>query len=235
MRAINISNVKARNAQVGFEQKGIKSTINMKRKDGLAYDNVRFLKATLPTSIEMLNKHYGDDLADAIIKSDPEIDLELVGMQLGKVKKVFLDFANGKVAHRVVRQQVHYSVEGEEVDIKKYHTTESNINIDFPLRWTGKFIPKDKAVRMFVFTKKYQIRHINGLTYDFLYDMAKMLDERKCLMLVGAGSKGTGPLVLSTGSTPYRAFLEGRIKDDKYCLLLHLTNLELKDISTHEQ
>lgn len=234
MRAINISNAKTRNAQVGFEQKGTKCTINMQRKDGMAYDNVRFLKATLPTGIETLSKHYGDNLADAIIQSDPEIDLELVGMRLGKVKKVFLDLDNGKVAYRVVRQQVHYSVEGEEVDIKKYHTTESNINIDFPLRWTGKFIPKDKAVRMFVFTKKYQIRHINGLTFDFLYDMAKTLDEKKCLMLVGAGSKGTGPLVLSTGGTPYRAFLEGRIKDDKYCLLLHLTNLELKDISTHE-
>ena len=153
----------------------------------------------------------------------------MVGMRLRKVKKVYLD-NKGKVAYRVIRQQVRYSPDGEEMEVKKFHTTESNINIDFPLRWTGKLIPKDKAVRTFAFIRKFQLKHINGLTFDFLYDMAKMLDEKNCMMLVGAGSKGIGPLVMSTGGTPYRAFLEGRVKDDKYCLLLHLTNLELKSL-----
>lgn len=32
MRAINISNIKARNAQVGFEQKSIKHAFSMRRK-----------------------------------------------------------------------------------------------------------------------------------------------------------------------------------------------------------
>lgn len=230
MRAINISNIKARNAQVGFEQKGVKSAISMRREDGMEYNNARFLKAALATSIEVLYDKYGENLADEIINSDPEIDLEMVGMRLGKVKKVYLD-NKGKVAYRVIRQQVRYSPEGEEMEVKKFHTTESNINIDFPLRWTGKLIPKDKAVRTFAFIRKYQLKHINGLTFDFLYDMAKMLDEKKSMMLVGAGSKGVGPLVMSTGGTPYRAFLEGRVNGDKYCLLLHLTNLELKSLT----
>lgn len=230
MRAINISNIKARNAQVGFEQKGVKSSISMQREDGMGYSNARFLKATPATSIEVLYDKYGENLADEIINSDPEIDLEIVGMRLGKVKKVYLD-NKGKVAYRVIRQQVRYSPEGEEMEVKKFHTTESNINIDFPIRWTGKLIPKDKAVRTFAFIRKYQLKHINGLTFDFLYDMAKMLDEKKSMMLVGAGSKGVGPLVMSTGGTPYRAFLEGRVNGDKYCLLLHLTNLELKSLT----
>ena len=229
MRAINISNIKARNAQVGLEQKGIKPTVTMRREDGIGYTNARFLKATPTTSIEVLYDKFGENLADEIIYGDPEIDLEMVGMRLGKVKKVFLD-NKGKVAYRVLRQQVRYSPEGEEMEVKKFHTTESNVNIDFPLWWTGKLIPKDKAVRTFAFVRKYQLKHINGLTFDFLYDMAKMLDEKNCMMLVGAGSKGIGPLVMSTGGTPYRAFLEGRVKDDKYCLLLHLTNLELKSL-----
>ena len=83
---------------------------------------------------------------------------------------------------------------------------------------------------MFVFTRGYQLRHINGLTFDFLYDMAKKLHDQNCVMLLGGGSKGAGPIVLSTGGTPYRAFIEGRIDGDKYCLILHLTNLELKPI-----
>ena len=47
-------------------------------------------------------------------------------------------------------------------------------------------------------------------------------------MLLGAGPKGNQPLILRRGSVPYRGFLEGRIEGDKYCLLLHLSNLELK-------
>lgn len=232
MRAINISNIKARNAQVGFEQKSIKHAFSMRRKDGMGYTNARFLKGTPATSTEILYDKYGEGLADEIINGDPEIDFELVGMRLGKIKKVFLD-NNGKVAYRVLRQHVRFSPEGEQMEVRKFHTTEPNINIDFPLRWTGKLIPKDKAVRTFVFVRKYQLKHVNGLTFDFLYDMAKMLHEKNCMMLVGAGSKGVGPLVMSTGGTPYRAFLEGRVKDDKYCLLLHLTNLELKSLTNN--
>lgn len=47
MRAINISNDKARNAQVGFEVKKEKSDIVMARPDGMAYENARFLKSTI--------------------------------------------------------------------------------------------------------------------------------------------------------------------------------------------
>ncbi len=81
---------------------------------------------------------------------------------------------------------------------------------------------------MFVFSKKYQIKHINGLTYDFLFEMARQLDEKRSVMLIGGGPKGVAPLVLANGGTFYRAFLEGRVEGEKYCLIIHLTNLELK-------
>ena len=48
------------------------------------------------------------------------------------------------------------------------------------------------------------------------------------VMLVGGGEKGNSPLVMTNNGTPYRGFLEGRINGDSFCLLLHLTNLELK-------
>ena len=73
-----------------------------------------------------------------------------------------------------------------------------------------------------------QLSHINGLTYDFLFSMAKELHDKDALLLLGAGPKSNQPLVLRRGTTPYRGFLEGRIEGDKYCLLLHLSNLELK-------
>ena len=83
---------------------------------------------------------------------------------------------------------------------------------------------------MFMFKKSYQVQHVNGLTFDFLYDMAKKLHEANAMMLLGAGAKGVEPLVMANGGTPYRAFLEGRVEGDRYALILRLTNLELKEI-----
>ena len=54
-------------------------------------------------------------------------------------------------------------------------------------------------------------------------------------MLLGAGPKGNQPLILRRGSVPYRGFLEGRTQGDKYCLLLHLSNLELKPPETAQE
>lgn len=229
MRTINISNSKARNAQVGFELQPAKPSVSYVRCDGKKHSNIRLLKSTARCTVTGLTSRLGEDLTDELIASDPEIDIERVGMILQGVKRVFLS-DNGSVACQVKREQVFYTPEGIEKESHPYHTPSANINTDRPLRWTGKLIPKTKAARMFVFVRKYQLRHINGLTYDFLFDMARQLEEQNCLMLIGAGEKGIAPLVIAGGGTPYRAFLEGRTDGDKYCLILHLTNLELKPI-----
>jgi hypothetical protein len=58
--------------------------------------------------------------------------------------------------------------------------------------------------------------------------MAKELEDTLSLMLLGAGPKGSQPLVLTRGGQQFRGFLEGRTQGDKYCLILHLSNMELK-------
>lgn len=231
MRAINLSNDKSRNAQVGFEMKREKSDIVMVCRDGRDYANARFLKSTIETELQPLIGRAGsvEAFVDQLITGDPEIDFEHVGMCLSSVRKIFISNENNIVC-RANREEVVFAPDGAEKDVHPYADVESNINTDVPLRWTGKLIPIEKVVRMFVFSRKYQIKHINGLTYDFLYDMAKQLADKRSVMLLGAGSKGAGPIVLNNGGTPYRAFLEGRIEGDKYCLIIHLTNLELKTI-----
>jgi hypothetical protein len=47
-------------------------------------------------------------------------------------------------------------------------------------------------------------------------------------LLIRGGEKGNEPLVMNRGGKPYNAFLEGRVKGDAYCLILHLSNMELK-------
>ena len=73
-----------------------------------------------------------------------------------------------------------------------------------------------------------QLMHINGLTYDFLFGMAKDLEDQQSMMLLGGGAKANEPLILRRGNSPFRGFLEGRTQGDKYCLILHLSNLELR-------
>ena len=102
------------------------------------------------------------------------------------------------------------------------------MNSEIPLRWTGKFIKKDDAINRFVFTNKKQLVHVNGLTFDFLFEMAKELQKKDSLLLIRGGEKGADPVVMNRGGKPYNAFLEGRVKGESYCLILHLSNMELK-------
>ena len=93
-------------------------------------------------------------------------------------------------------------------------------------------MPRAKVYNKLVFDKKYQLKHVNGLTYDFLFEMAKELSDKDSLMMLGGGKSGKEPLVMNDGGKPYRAFLEGRVKGEKYCLILHLTDQELKPLPT---
>ncbi len=233
MRKINISNSKKRDALLGFEAKTSKSTIKQVLKDGGDKRNIKVLKSTLKTDINTLKKEYEDleELSQAIINTDIECDIETTGMIIGSTNKIYADKDN-KIVFNVNLIEVKKDPKAQEISREPLVQKDANISLDsLPVKWSGKAIPKVTAIKKFVFAKHYQIRHVNGLTYDFLYDMAKELDEKNSMMFVGAGIKGNEPLVITSGGTSYRGFLEGRIQDDKYMLILHLTNLELKEFT----
>jgi len=231
MRSINIANEKNRDARVSFEGHRYQSDINYVLDDGTPRKTVKILKSTLNESLPALQDQFDSmtDLADAIVESDPEVNLEVTGMMLDNTKKLFISKDN-KIIYGVDLFEVSRSPDGSEKDRKFYERQQANVNTEIPIRCTGKRIPKDKAIKMFVFSRKYQVKHVNGLTYDFLFDIAKSLHDDNALMLIGGGPKGNEPLVLYQGGMPYRAFFEGRVKGDKYCLILHLTQLELKEV-----
>jgi hypothetical protein len=198
--------------------------------DGSERTNVKFVKTTVTAAA--LAKTYGDLNAagKAFIEGDPETDREVVGKLIGKTRKLYVD-SEGGIAYRVNLVQALYKSDGTERERRDLAKSPANIAAEIPLQWTGKQFPKTEAIRKFVFTKNYQIRHTNGLSYDFLYGMAKQLAESKTLRFVGAGKKGNEPIILSAGGDPYRGFLEGRVEGDTYLLTLHLTNMELKPIA----
>lgn len=231
MGEINIANPKGRDAVVALESVASAEPVRWIDDTGRQANSSRFVKATLDHNLDALLCQHGDlqSVGDAILRGDPEIDLNNTGRRLKDTARVFVD-KHGGIVRNVRFLEIIKNPDGTERERRPRQLAEQTVSSDSPLKWTGVFIPKREAVRKFVFSGKAQLQHVNGLTYDFLFAMARDLEQRSCLMLLGSGPKGNMPLVLRRGGTPYRGFLEGRTDGDKYCLLLHFSNLELKPL-----
>ena len=168
-----------------------------------------------------------DNIGEALVEGDPEIDIETYGRFLTDTSRAFTN-PDGEIVHHLSRWEVIYGPDGEEKKRRPLEVEEPNVAGEVPLSWSGKMMKKSEACRKFVFSGKMQIQHINGLTYDFLYHMAKELHDSKSLMLLGGGAKGNKPLIFRRGGLSYRGFLEGRIEENRYALILHLSNMELR-------
>jgi hypothetical protein len=201
-------------------------------EDGRVVKTAKFIKAPLSKTYASLHSRCNDDqeLARLLMESDPEIDFEAAGRQTGPTDRVLLN-SHGKVLYTAAILEVVLDENGYERERREPVDTPANIDSKIPLLWTGKMFKRSDAVRRFVFTRNYQIRHIDGLTYDFLFAMARELDQADSLVLLGAGPQGKEPIILERNGLPYRGFLEGSVDGDKYLLVLHLSHLELLGIS----
>lgn len=190
----------------------------------------RLIKATEATSLEALIRKHGslDAVSAALIAGDPEIDLEQVGRRLRGASRVHLR-QDGSVLYAARVMQVVYGPDGTEKSRQDFSDVPATVGEEASaLPWTGRLLPADEVIHKFVLAKSFQIRHVNGLTYDFLHGIAKQLHDTGKLLFIGAGPKGQGPLIFTLNGTPYRGFLEGRVDGEGYLLVLHCSNLELK-------
>ncbi len=228
MRKINLSNEAARNATVVIE--GVRTTPTP--RSGLPGKKValrRYVAASETGLHAPLVAAHGDKLAQVLIDSDPEIDMEIIGREIGDTQKVYLS-GTGEVLHASpALVEVIYGTDGSERERKPFESLSANANeAESPIRWTKLRMKRSEVITRFVFRRTIQIKHVDGLSFDFLYAMAKELDEKDEVARLGAGPKGRDPLIFQENGTRYQAFLEGRIDGARYKLLLHLSNLELK-------
>lgn len=232
-RLIHIADSKGRDANVLFSGKPKKTSLRFCTIDGDTTNTLRVVKTTLNGSYEKLIAHFGDDtkLGQELIVNDPELDLLKTGMFIDGANKVFVD-ANFLPCATVKITEKVFDTTGNLKEERVPKELLGNILEEAPIKPSGKLFPKSQVYNRFIFSKKYQLSHVNGLTFDFLFELAKELHEKDSMMLVGTGEKGIGPLVFQDGGKTYRAFMEGRIKDNKYILLLHLSNLELKSVTS---
>ncbi len=227
-RQINIANASGRDAKVQS------STVKSVPASKLGHPDLdlafqRYLATTTDGLHESLAKEHGADYAQALIDGDPETDLDQVGRAIGTTHTVFLS-GSSEVLHAAPEVvEIVLGPHGEEKERRTPEDQQANINDAMPVRWRKRRLSRKDVVTRFVIKRTLQIRHDSGITYDYLYAMAKELHDADQMALMGAGEKGRAPLRFNQNGAPYQeAFLEGRIDGDKYMLLLHLSDMQLK-------
>lgn len=226
-RRLHVSNSKHRNAVVVASSRSAGQAPSM-GKGGVPAEFRRYIAVGGARMDAELAVSLGENYADKIIEGDPEIDFEFVGKFIEATQSVLLSSSGDPlfVAPQIV--EVSFSPDGSETDRRVPIEVPATVNDSIPLRWTGRKMPKSEAVRKFAFRRSLQLQHVDGVTFDFLFDMAKELADENAMMLLGSGESGKDPLVMQINGSPYRGFLEGRVNVDDYILLLHLSSMELK-------
>jgi hypothetical protein len=229
MPEISLCNAKGRDAHVMAESVRLPVRIRWLDADDRQASSARILKGTIERDYGALLEKFSspDKVSDALIAGDPEIDLESVGSFLRDTSRVFVN-SERQIVHSVNQVEIVRNPDGTEKLRRPKKSPPVNVTAEQPLLWSGKLLPKKEVFYKYVMVSKLQLIHVNGLTYDFLFEIARELEKKESLLLVGAGPKSNQPLVLRRGAVPYRGFLEGRTRGEDYLLLLHLSNIELK-------
>lgn len=227
MTSIHLTNAKGRDATVGLSPVKAQPSPKLGVPGGMVVFR-RYVAATESGTDADLKARLGADYAKQLIESDPEVDTERVGMLVEQTQTVFLD-GDGTVMYAdPTFLELVINADGTEKERREPVDTVSNVNVELPVRWTGRKVPITDAVRRFSFRRSLQLQHVDGLTFDYLYEIAKELESSQSLMLLGTGEKGSGPLIFQANGRQYRGFLEGRTKSTSYRLMLHLSDMELK-------
>lgn len=197
-------------------------------KDGQPVTFRRYVTAGSGTLHEDLSAKLGVDYSQAIVDGDPEVDFDAVGRYIEGTQSVLVSASGDPLYCAPQMLEITYAPDGSETDRRAPVDVVPTVNDAVPLTWTGRKMPKSDMIRRFAVRRTLQLQHIDGVTYDFLFGMAKELSDEGAVVLLGSGTDGKGPLVLQFNGVPYRGFLEGRMDGDRYLLLLHLSNMELK-------
>ncbi|HRE90229.1 MAG TPA: hypothetical protein PK095_13930 [Myxococcota bacterium] len=228
-RDIRITDDRGRDARIQYEGARRPPPRKTVTRDGAPVSHSYLIKVAEGRELHQLEAAHGgpEGLAQALLASDPEVDLEVVGRRIDRADRVFLK-ADGSVLYAGRVLQVVLNPDGSERERRDFLDVEATVDDTHALPWTGRMMPISDVVRRFALTRRVQLRHVDGLTFEFLRDLAEKLWTQKTMVVVGAGSKGQRPLIFQRNGSPYRGFLAGRLDGDRYVLSLHLSNLELK-------
>lgn len=169
------------------------------------------------------------ETVEALITSDPEIDLNWAGRIVDTCSRAFFKRGSTSVESAFEVIDVVFNADGTEKERRPYAPKSANSNHDtFPVV-VGKFVPVEKFLNSFVITRTYALLHDTGVTFDFLFQLAKKLADSNSVALLGAGAKGNAPIIFQDGGKGYRCALMGKIEEgNRYQLLVLVLGQELK-------
>lgn len=227
LQRIHIANAGGRDATV-LAVSSSPASPPVSAKDGVAVSFRRYVAAGEGLLDADLHARFEGAYDKQLVDGDPEVDLEAVGRLIDSTQAVLIGSTGDPLYCAPEVVEVTLSPTGEETERRAPVDAPSNVNDAVPIAWTGRLIPKSEMVRKFVVRRTMQVRHVDGVTFDFLNAMARDLADKESVVLIGAGEGGKGPLIFQLNGSPYRGFLEGRVDGERYQLLLHLSNMELK-------
>lgn len=196
--------------------------------DGQKATHVRALVFDAPLREEKLGEMA--DLAAALKDGDPEINIEAAGKMLTKTEHIAVD-KDLRPVYTYREFDVMTRPDGAREE-RPHAVILPNIDEVIPVKVTDKlFDPRDIATK-FLISRSFYLSHTDGVSYKFLFEIAENLARAGKFARVQAYDpveKKPAPLLLRIGTTLYpAAFLEGRVRSEEYCLLLHLSAQELK-------
>lgn len=186
------------------------------------------LKATGETHPETLMARWSDpaDLARALVAGDPELDLGQTGCKVGLSQRIWLDGDSQPIF--VPRlEQVRHDEHGQVVQRRPLRVRPGNLVPPAPPVWSGVLLARREVLSRYALRHAWQLMHGNSLEYDFLLELARWLDARGQMALVGRGRSGRSPLVIARGARPCLGFLDGRVQGESVRLVLYLAMGEL--------
>ncbi|MEZ5440938.1 MAG: hypothetical protein R3F15_05575 [Lysobacterales bacterium] len=169
---------------------------------------------------------------EALRDGDPELDLALAGTEIDsdETNPAWFDATAAEPVPigDFADIDIVFGPDGEEKTRRPHLVRRPNLDELHPVK-LGKRMPMAEALTGFAFKQMLQLAHTDGLSFEFLRDLAADLAQKQEVALLGGGPKGNLPLVLREHGSAYRAFLYGEVDDaGRYQLLLLLSDQELK-------
>ncbi|MHA1745607.1 MAG: hypothetical protein ACTSWW_06380 [Promethearchaeota archaeon] len=205
-----------------------------RKADGSRVKSVKILAYDTTLSTKKLLQDHEQDFSTKLKNEDFEVDIESAGKIIPKTKRIVVD-KNFQPVYAYKEMDILRKPSGEEIR-RDHQTSKANINEVIPVVVSDNYLHPKEVLLKYVFQRSYFLIHKDDTSYGFLFELAKFLADRNQFARVfsfNPETKEPEPLVLYQGGTLFSAaFLEGRIRDKEYCLILHLSDRELKLVST---
>ena len=165
LKEIHISNEKKRDANVRFVSL-IKENDPKLAYKGKSIKNSRLLISSDKTSEESLIKQYKSKLAENILNSDVDINIEYAGKFIGDTDRILFNSKNEILYSPPKIKEVLFNKDGKEVKKQDPKEIVPNVRDDTPpLKWTGKFFKREESKKYSFKDKKKKFGFTNNPKY----------------------------------------------------------------------